>query len=61
MYGHKKQNPFCLLLSHKVITCLSVFPLDREKYATKVSKSVIECLTALNIKFKTKEVIGYLI
>ena len=35
--------------THKVITCLSVFPFEREKYLPKVLKSVIECLNLSNI------------
>ena len=34
---------------HKVITCLSVFPFEKEKCSTQVWKSVIECLTSSNI------------
>ena len=48
-------------LFHKVITCQSVFPFEREKHSTKVLKSVIEWLTSSNITIKTKEVIGYLV
>ena len=44
---------FCIGLPqvtlHKVITCLSVFPFEREKYLPEFLKSVIECLTSSNI------------
>ena len=42
------------LAEHKIITRLSVFPLEREKYSTKVLKSVIECLTSSNIIIYTQ-------
>ena len=47
--------------THKVITCLSVFPFETEKYSTKVLKSVIKCLTTSNLIILNREVIGYLI
>ena len=43
--GNIKITPY---ITHKVITCLSVFSFEREKYSTKVLTSVIERLTSSN-------------
>ena len=37
-------------IEHNVITCLSVFQFEREKYSIKVLKYVIEYLPSPNIK-----------
>ena len=41
----KKITPY---ITHKVITCLSVFSFEGEEYSTEVLKSVKERLTSSN-------------